>query len=1022
MTFPTDDCQVPSTRAARHGDSGLDPPKFGENVFVADVSDALDVPHVVNTTNPVVTACIQTTRCVGAIDDFGFLLDVDQHVERGFLTDTLLLTVRGLIHEIDAGGVLGRDFVDVKVVLHRGTDHEVPLGDLEGGYRGRWETYRIDVPISALKFPADPDPDLEPTGTSGRTPEAQANQVSFEFSGADVPLGPSTRMTFTIDWLALAPKVGSALAARPIMLANGWIGSAHSWDESAWIKSLDFEGVSYHVVELPGHGLVKDNAALVTGFAQDLARRFGVERIAIVSHSKGGVDSRESVQGQDDVAVLVMIATPNAGTPLADVASYRYPETRDLTPAAMANYNAGYIPNLGVTHVTASGDYDSFKAQALAAWMGPNDEVIPVASVNSLAYATPFPYVTKTTDVESQGICASKKLTNHSCLLFKQPIVDDILPAFLTMPGAKQFEDLAAGEPPAAAEAAVEEERGVQTIRTDTGTASAGTPQVHSVMVDQVDAVTFLVAFEDPSALEVALVAPDGARIDATTSSPDVTPLLATDLGPMSHTGFDVQHPTPGVWIVEVTGTAATASPSAAETEPTDPNAYAVGALTPLVPGVGVTLDARLERPILPAGGPVTVLATVTENGTPVSGVTVTAAVVAPDDAALPEVALTDDGTGSYSGLLADLTEQGSYDVKVSAARAEPAFTRERRLQAVLTPASSTLTGSVTDRGVDDDGDGLFEHLVIDVGLVVEVPATYRLTGTLRDVSSSVIEQVRAEVPLEAGPGSIALAFSGSLLFNGRVDGPYLVTDLALVNVDAAALVALGDPYTTGEYTHTQFQRPPALLTGSTADRGVNVPDKPLAPFEQLAIDVEVDLLAAAEVEADARLRAEDGKLLDTGSFSADLPAGRSQLSFTFSASSIFRGGVPGPYTLGELIIAGTTGTGAFGLTVEGAVAVTQAYALEDFAPSPSFTVGGTVSGLAGAGLVLELISGASTIPLTIRANGPFRFAFPRLFGGNEYEVRVRTQPVNPSQVCTVVNGSGVIGDADVSNIEVHCQ
>jgi hypothetical protein len=518
----------------------------------------------------------------------------------------------------------------------------------------------------------------------------------------------------------------------------------------------------------------------------------------------------------------------------------------------------------------------------------------------------------------------------------------------------------------------------------------------------------------------VALVDPDSVRIDATTTSPDVTPLLAADLGPMSHIGFDVQRPTPGVWIVEVTGIAVTASPSSAEA---DPNAYAMGALTPLVPGVGVTLDARLERPVLPAGGPVTVMATVTENGTSVPGVTVTAAVVAPDDAVQPELALTDDGTGGYSGLLTGLTEPGSYGIKVSAARADPAFTREQRQQAVLTPASSTLTGAVTDRGVDDDGDGLFEHLVVDVGLIVEVPATYRLTGTLRDASSSVIEQVRTEVPLEAGPGSIALAFSGSLLFDGQVDGPYLVTDLALVDVDVAALVALGDAYTTGEYTHTQFQRPPALLTGSTADRGVNFPDKPLTPFEQLAIDVEVDLLAAAEVEADARLRAEDGKLLDTGSsVSAGLPAGRSLLSFTFSASSIFRGGVPGPYTLGELTIAGTTGTGTFGLTAEGAVAVTQAYALEDFAPSPSFTVGGTVSGLTGAGLVLEVVSGASTTPLTIRANGPFRFAFPRLFGGNEYEVRVRTQPVNPQQVCTVVNGSGVIGDADVSDTEVHCQ
>ena len=33
----------------------------------------------------------------------------------------------------------------------------------------------------------------------------------------------------------------------------------------------------------------------------------------------------------------------------------------------------------------------------------------------------------------------------------------------------------------------------------------------------------------------------------------------------------------------------------------------------------------------------------------------------------------------------------------------------------------------------------------------------------------------------------------------------------------------------------------------------------------------------------------------------------------------------------------------------------------------------------------------------------------------------MRTQPVNPPQVCTVVNGGGVIADADVTNIEVLC-
>jgi hypothetical protein len=285
-----------------------------------------------------------------------------------------------------------------------------------------------------------------------------------------------------------------------------------------------------------------------------------------------------------------------------------------------------------------------------------------------------------------------------------------------------------------------------------------------------------------------------------------------------------------------------------------------------------------------------------------------------------------------------------------------------------------------------------------------------------------VIDQVRAEQPMGAGQQSVSLAFSGSQLFDQRLDGPYVVTGLVLMSADTETVLALGEPHITEPYVHTQFQRPVCLLTGTTSDAGVNTPDKPLEPFEQLVVQVEADLFLAAHVDAGARLRAGDGSLIAIATASADLPAGRPMLSFGFSANRIFQHSLPGPYTLGELTLTGTTETGtAFSLTEGGVVAVTQPYALEDFAPSPSFTVGGTVSGLVGLGLVLEIQSGSSVTPLRVVANGAFRFSFPRLFGGNAYEVRVRTQPVSPAQVCTVLNGGGIMADADVTNVEVQC-
>jgi uncharacterized delta-60 repeat protein len=83
----------------------------------------------------------------------------------------------------------------------------------------------------------------------------------------------------------------------------------------------------------------------------------------------------------------------------------------------------------------------------------------------------------------------------------------------------------------------------------------------------------------------------------------------------------------------------------------------------------------------------------------------------------------------------------------------------------------------------------------------------------------------------------------------------------------------------------------------------------------------------------------------------------------------------------------------------------------------PTFTVGGTVTGLAGTGLVLlQAVDGSELSP----TNGPFVFS-GALVTGLPYEVRVATQPVNPLQVCSVANGTGTIGTANVTDVVVDC-
>ena len=81
------------------------------------------------------------------------------------------------------------------------------------------------------------------------------------------------------------------------------------------------------------------------------------------------------------------------------------------------------------------------------------------------------------------------------------------------------------------------------------------------------------------------------------------------------------------------------------------------------------------------------------------------------------------------------------------------------------------------------------------------------------------------------------------------------------------------------------------------------------------------------------------------------------------------------------------------------------------------FTVGGTVSGLSGKDLVVQ-VNGAYDLPIS--ANGTYTFQ-ARLIVGSSYNVTVLTQPVSPNQTCVVSHGSGTVGTSNVIDIDVTC-
>jgi len=96
-------------------------------------------------------------------------------------------------------------------------------------------------------------------------------------------------------------------------------------------------------------------------------------------------------------------------------------------------------------------------------------------------------------------------------------------------------------------------------------------------------------------------------------------------------------------------------------------------------------------------------------------------------------------------------------------------------------------------------------------------------------------------------------------------------------------------------------------------------------------------------------------------------------------------------------------------------VVVTMGLLLGTSVAQQNLTIGGTVTGLEGSGLVLQ---NNGSDDLSIDADGEFTFVTP-LTRNDPYLVTVFTQP--EGQFCGVENGSGKVDDDPVTNVAVSC-
>ena len=172
----------------------------------------------------------------------------------------------------------------------------------------------------------------------------------------------------------------------PVLLIHGYVEDAAVWKK--WEDMLINDGIQFYTVTFKDSddkcGSAEQHTRELEKRVKDIKQQLGAQKINIVGHSKGGLDARVFLDITDtkDVANLIMIGTPNAGSPAAETNDACAPAVFDLRPGANAT-KAPMNPN--TKYYTIAGDWMPL-TQGNLMIQGNDDGLVPVGSVESQEY------------------------------------------------------------------------------------------------------------------------------------------------------------------------------------------------------------------------------------------------------------------------------------------------------------------------------------------------------------------------------------------------------------------------------------------------------------------------------------------------------------------------------------------------------------------------------------------------------------------------------------------------------------
>jgi pimeloyl-ACP methyl ester carboxylesterase len=264
-----------------------------------------------------------------------------------------------------------------------------------------WKMYEFEVPAAIINFPKE-------AGGTGK------NTVGIN------PIAGSV----TGDWISLEVKV-----ARPALLVHGIFSGPGTWakwtDQGGFLQKT---GLPFNAIDLGTAETIEANAEKIAGYVEKLKLTWNVDKITVIGHSKGAIDSRLFAENSGTVSQLIMIGAPNEGTPIAELleevaknaeieeyVKSLAPGLNQLSQKNMIEFNRKHSANPSVAYIAIGGDFspnckidktgDNGTCQmnlAMFSIVGRGDLWVPLRSVYSLSYANNLPAITSKADLGCQ--------------------------------------------------------------------------------------------------------------------------------------------------------------------------------------------------------------------------------------------------------------------------------------------------------------------------------------------------------------------------------------------------------------------------------------------------------------------------------------------------------------------------------------------------------------------------------------------------------------------------------------------